>query len=321
MFDPTVTAAGKGGALRSDRRDHHTRAGRFAGPRILIVGCGDVGLRVVKLLHNRFRVVALTHTRERVSALRNAGVVPIVADLDDPGSLHRIGGLARVVVHLAPPPAEGRVDTRTRALLPLLHGVDTLLYVSTSGVYGDCEGAWVDETRSVAPGTDRARRRVDAERCLRAWARTSGTRLVILRVPGIYAGAGAGARLPTARITAGTPVLREYDDVYTNHIHADDLARLIVLAIHRGAAQRVYHAVDDSAMRMGAWFDLIADTHGMRRPERMTRDAIASRVAPNLLSFMRESRRLSNARIKNELGARLLYPTVVDGVNATASAT
>ena len=199
----------------------------------------------------------------------------------------------------------------------MLRGVHTLLYVSTSGVYGDCEGAWVDETRGVAPGTDRARRRVDAERCLRTWARNSGTRLAILRVPGIY----SGARLPTARIAAGTPVLRESDDVYTNHIHADDLARLIVLAIHRGAAQRVYHAVDDSAMRMGDWFDLIADTHGMRRPERMTRDTIASRVAPNLLSFMRESRRLSNARIKNELGVRLLYSTVVEGVSASASAT
>ena len=316
MFDPPGTAASKGSGLRIDRSDRDARRGRFAGPRILVVGCGDVGLRVVDLLRDRYRVVALTHSQERVAALRSAAVVPVVADLDDPRSLHRLGGLARIVVHLAPPPAKGRIDTRTRALLPLLHGVDTLIYVSTSGVYGDCRGAWVDETRTVAPETDRASRRVDAERCLRAWARNSGTRLVVLRVPGIY----AGDRLPTARIAAGTPALRESDDVFTNHIHADDLARLIVLAIHRGAGQRIYHAVDDSAIRMGEWFDLIADTHGLQRPERVARDAIEARVAPNLLSFMRESRRLSNARMKNELGMRLAYPTVVDGVSAGASA-
>ena len=274
-----------------------------------------MGLRVVSHLGNRFRVVALTHTRERAAALRSAGVVPIVADLDDPRSLHRLGGLARIVVHLAPPPAQGRIDTRTRALLTALHGVDTLIYVSTSGVYGDCHGAEIDETRTVAPATDRASRRVDAERRLRAWASRTATRLVILRVPGIY----ASDRLPTARIAAGTPVLLRADDVFTNHIHADDLARLIVFTIHRGAPQRVYHAVDDSAMRMGDWFDLIADAYGMQRPERVARDAIAERVAPNLLSFMRESRRLSNARIKNELGVRLLYPTVALGLKAGAS--
>ncbi len=274
-----------------------------------------MGLRVVNLLGDRFRVAALTHTRERVPALRTAGAAAIVADLDDPRSLHRLASLARIVVHLAPPPTQGTIDTRTRALLPLLHGVQTLIYVSTSGVYGDCAGAWVDETRSVAPGSDRARRRVDAERCLRTWARRSGARLVILRVPGIY----AADRLPTARIAAGTPVLHQSDDVYTNHIHADDLARLIIVAMYRGAALRIYHAVDDSAMRMGDWFDLIADTYGMQRPERVVREAIASRVAPNLASFMRESRRLSNDRIKNELGIRLAYPTVIEGVIASTS--
>lgn len=309
MFDSTLDPADPAASDGVDRA-HDARAGRFAGPRILIVGCGDVGLRVVNLLRDRYRVVAVTHSGERAPHLRHAGVVPMVADLDDPRSLHRLGSLARIVVHLAPPPLLGNIDTRTRALLPLLHGIETLIYVSTSGVYGDCQGAWIDETRPTAPHTDRARRRVDAERCLRAWAKRAGTRLVILRVPGIY----ADNRLPTSRIAAGTPVLRPADDVFTNHIHADDLARLIVVAIHRGAAQRVYHAVDDSAMHMGDWFDLIADAHGMQRPERVSRDAIASRVAPNLLSFMRESRRLSNTRIKSELGVQLTYPTVVDGL-------
>lgn len=315
MFDSTLDPADPAASDEVDRA-HDARRGRFARPRILIVGCGDVGLRVVELLGDRHRVIAVTHSGERAASLRRAGVVPIVADLDHPSSLHRLGGLARTVVHLAPPPSQGNDDTRTRALLPLLHDIDTLVYVSTSGVYGDCQGAWIDETRVPAPDTDRAKRRVDAERCLRTWSKRTGSRLVILRVPGIY----AGDRLPTARIAAGTPVLCEADDVFTNHIHADDLARLIVVAMHRGAAQRVYHAVDDSAMRMGDWLDLVADTHGMRRPERVSRDAIAARVAPNLASFMRESRRLSNLRIKSEFGLRLTYPTVVEGLNAISSA-
>ena len=275
-----------------------------------------MGLRVVDRLGDRFRVHATTHTPERFDTLRAAGAVPVLIDLDDPRSLARLGGLAPTVIHLAPPAGSGPQDTRTRALVAALHGVRTLVYVSTSGVYGDCAGALIDESRPVAPRTDRARRRVDAELVLRRWARRSGTRLVILRVPGIY----AADRLPLARLANRTPVLRAGDDVYTNHIHADDLARLVVVAVERGAAQRVYHAVDDSAMRMADWFDLLADTHGLERPERVSRGDLASRVPPNLLSFMSESRRLSNVRMRVELGMRLRYPTVRDGVAAALAA-
>jgi nucleoside-diphosphate-sugar epimerase len=290
------------------------RVGRFAGARILIVGCGDVGLRLIDRLGDRFRIHAMTRSPDRIAALRAAGVVPIVADLDDPGTLGRLAGIAPNVVHLAPPPGRGSVDTRTRTLLRHLSGVERLIYVSTSGVYGDCQGRWIDETRAVAPGTDRGRRRVDAERRLRAWARSRGVRLTILRVPGIY----AADRLPLARFASGTPVLRTEDDVYTNHVHADDLARLIADALSRGAPQRIYHAVDDSAIRMGDWFDLIAEHRRLPRPERVSRAAIAERVDPNLLSFMRESRRLSNRRMHTELGMRLAYPTVRDGLDAAS---
>ncbi len=252
-------------AATGARRD--VRAGRFAGARILIVGCGDVGLRLAALLRDRARIVATTRSPAHAGTLRRAGAVPLVVDLDDPRTLHRLRGIAPTVVHLAPPPASGESDRRTRALVHALGAVERLVYVSTSGVYGDCRGAWIDETRTVAPATGRARRRVDAERVLRAWAQARGVRLAILRVPGIY----AADRLPIARIADGTPVLLPSDDVYTNHVHADDLARAIALAIARGAPQRVYHAVDDSAMRMGDWFDRVADACGLARPPRVSR--------------------------------------------------
>ena len=286
------------------------RVGRFGGPRILVVGCGDVGVRLIARLGDRFRVHAITHSPERAPALRRLGAVPIVADLDDPATLHRLQGLAPDVVHLAPPANRGADDLRTRALLNALHGVRRLVYISTTGVYGDCGGAWVDETRTVAPSTDRARRRVAAEGRLRAWARERRVALTILRVPGIY----AGDRLPLSRLDGTTPVLRDEDDVYTNHVHADDLARAIVLALYRGRPQRVYHAVDASATKMGAWFDAIAATHGLPSPRRVSRDELSTLVGPDRLSFMSESRRLTNQRLREELGLRLAYPTVREGL-------
>jgi nucleoside-diphosphate-sugar epimerase len=181
-----------------------------------------------------------------------------------------------------------------------------VVYVSTSGVYGDCGGALVDETRTVAPKNARARRRVDAEQVLRAWARRSHGRVAILRAPGIY----GHDRLPLERMRAGTPALASEDDVYTNHIHAEDLARLVALALVRGLPGRVYHASDDTRMKMADYFDAVAAATGLPRPPRLPRAQLAQAVSPATLSFMSESRQLANGRIKRELGARLRYPTV-----------
>ncbi|MCA1248576.1 NAD-dependent epimerase/dehydratase family protein [Massilia sp. MS-15] len=278
----------------------------FHRPRLLIVGCGDVGMRLLPLVRDRFRVFALTSQRERVPVLRAAGAVPLVANLDQPHTLRRLHRLADWVVHLAPPQAEGRQDRRTRHLAAALGRATGMVYVSTSGVYGDCAGALVPETRPVAPRNARAWRRVDAERVLRGWARASGTRLAILRVPGIY----AADRLPLKRLAQGTPALRPEDDVYTSHIHADDLARIVALALLRGGGGRVVHAVDDTRLKMGEYFDAVADACGLARPPRLARAELEKVVTPVLLSFMSESRRLENGRLKRELGARLRYPDV-----------
>lgn len=275
-------------------------------PRLLVVGCGDVGMRLLPLLSARFRVYAVTSQAARHAELRAAGAVPLTADLDRPATLARLARLARFVVHLAPPPSDGTSDSRTRNLAAILPEGTTLVYVSTTGVYGNCGGASFDETRPVRPANPRAVRRVDAERTLRRWARQTGSRLAILRVPGIY----AQDRLPLERLHKGTPALAQADDVYTNHIHADDLARLIVLALFRAAPSRIYHAVDDSDMRMGEYFDAVADAHGLPRPPRLPREQLREVVSPMMLSFMSESRRLQNHRIREELGMRLRYPTV-----------
>ncbi|MDP3669636.1 MAG: SDR family oxidoreductase [Telluria sp.] len=278
----------------------------FKRPRLLIIGCGDVGMRLLPLVRERFRVFALTSQAERCAELRAAGAIPVIADLDRPATLRRLAGLAPNVVHLAPPQADGARDRRTRNLTAILPEAGRLVYVSTSGVYGDCKGELIDETRPVAPRNARAVRRVDAERVLRRWARGAHARLAILRVPGIY---GPG-RLPLRRLEQGTPALLAADDVYTNHIHADDLARIVALALFRALPGRVYHAVDDSDMKMADYFDSVADAFALARPPRMGREQLAQAVTPTLLSFMSESRRMGNDRIKRELGVRLRYPQV-----------
>ncbi|MFT3666355.1 SDR family oxidoreductase [Piscinibacter sp.] len=287
-------------------------------PTLLIVGCGDIGARVARLLRGRWRLLAITTGAGRIAELRAAGIVPLLADLDQPATLQRAAGLADAVLHLAPPPAQGQGDPRTAHLLAALArrgGVRRIVYASTTGVYGDCGGARFDETRRVAPATGRARRRVDAEQRLRVFGRRTGTPVSILRVPGIYAADRPGGH-PRERLARGTPVLAAGEDVYTNHIHADDLARACVAALHRGRPQRVLHASDDSELKMGDYFDLAADLCGLPRPPRITRSEARERLSPLQLSFLGESRRLDNTRLKRELRVRLRHPSVESGLRA-----
>jgi nucleoside-diphosphate-sugar epimerase len=287
-------------------------------PTLLIVGCGDVGLRVLKLLQGRWRLLALSSSPQRLASLRALGALPLLGDLDEPQSLGRLGGLADAVLHLAPPPLQGRDDPRTRALLAALARggrVQRLVYASTSGVYGDCAGARFDETRAVQPASDRARRRVDAEQRVRFFGRSNAARVSVLRIPGIYASDREGGH-PRDRLLRGTPVLRSQDDVYTNHIHADDLARICVRALTHGLPGRVYHASDSSELKMGEYFDLAARICQLPAPPRVSRQEAQAVMSPMQLSFMSESRRLDNRRLVHELRVSLRYPTVLEGLTS-----
>jgi len=273
-------------------------------------------MRVVRALRNRFQLTVLSASGSRAAELHEHGVRVIKGDLDRPSSLRRLAGLAQRVLHLAPPPADAWVDPRTRALaraLRLRAPPNVLVYGSTSGVYGDCGGDLVSETRAVHADTPRARRRIDAERTVRFLGLASGVRTSILRIPGIYAPDRSNGT-PRRRLLAGTPVLNEQDDVFTNHIHADDLARACIAALWRGRSQRVYNTNDDTRLKMGDYFDLAADLYGLPRPPRLARDAARAELPLSMLSFMGESRRLDNTRLKRELRLVLRYPTVTEGL-------
>jgi nucleoside-diphosphate-sugar epimerase len=294
--------------------------------RILIIGCGDIAMRVARLLRTRYQLFGLVRNPQHIASLRAAGIAPLVGDLDKPHSLDRLAGLAHIVLHFAPPPAADQkssspllqrgaeggfafTDTRTRNLLAALsRGTlpQRLVYISTSGVYGDCNSEIVTETRPARAQNSRAKRRLDAENKIRRWARRCGVHASILRVPGIY----AADRLPVERLQKATPAIVAAEDGYTNHIHADDLARIVIATLRHAKTNRIYHTTDDHHMKMGDYFDAVADAFNLPHPPRVTRAQAQKVLSPMLLSFMNESRRLTNARMKQELKVVLRYPTV-----------
>ena len=296
--------------------------------KILIVGAGDVARRLTApdspvSLADRAQWFGLARSAATADELRSVGILPIMGDLDRRASLKRAGAMARAsnaVLHLAPPPGEGLDDPRMRrwlAAAALMTPVSPEkksklrprklrnVYVSTTGVYGDCAGERISETRRTRPSNARAKRRVAAETRLR---HSHHHRFTILRAPGIY----AAERLPVERLRAGTAALTVEDDVFTNHIHADDLALAVWLAVFRGRPNRVINIVDDAELKLGEFFDQVADATGLPRPPRMPRAALKASVSPMLYSFMSESRRIENTRMKRELRLRLRYPTTAE---------
>jgi nucleoside-diphosphate-sugar epimerase len=280
-----------------------------------------VGLRIVAQAHTKLALIGTNRVASH--EVRAAGARAVALDLDAAQPRRkRIAALADWVIYLAPPPnnqnAQGSGDPRLKRFLAAWRagagksaGQKRLAYVSTSGVYGDCGGAWVSESRPVNPESDRAKRRVAAEHLVRQ-AGKGGVRAAVLRAPGIY----SATSLPLDRLKAGTPALMAEQDVYTNHIHAHDLARICLAALFRSRASRTYNASDDSQMKMGAYFDAVADAFALPRAPRLPAAELKAAVSTMLWSFMRESRRLVNTRLKQELRVQLTYPTVREGIAA-----
>lgn len=279
-------------------------------PRLLIVGSGDIARRALPVLRHRYQVYACCRQPAQAQAWREAGARVLMLELDQPASLTRLAGLADAVLYTAPPPAFGPHDPRVRRVIAALQNASMvpqqIVYISTTGVYGDCAGAWVSETRALAAQSDRALRRVDAEQVWRDYACRHGATLSILRAPGIY----AAERLPLARLASASPVALASEDGYSNHIHADDLAGLVCAALRRRGGIRVFNAADDLALPTGEWFDALADAAGLPRPPRLPRAQLREQVSPALWSFLRESRRIDCQRARRELRYRLRYPSI-----------
>lgn len=276
--------------------------------RLLILGCGDVGLRLIRWLrqrhrHDRLQIIATARRAEQAAAIRHAGAMPMLIDLDDPKSVKRLAAIASWVIVLAPPSERSaHQDLRSKLLIAQLRSQSSdakLIYVSTTGVFGDSQGAWIDECFYPRPSQARSLRRLSAEQ---QWL--AACHAVRLRVPGIY----AEDRLPLERIRQGKPCMRASEDSYSNHIHADDLAMILWLCLFRSQPARLYATVDNEPLQMGEWFDHLAKLYNLPAVPRVSAEAVKQAVSPMMWSFMQESRRIHNDRMLKELKPRLKAP-------------
>lgn len=278
------------------------------GDRALIVGCGDLGLRVAERLRlHEVAVIGVVRRPEAAAVLAQRGIEPLLIDLD--AAVESLPA-CDAVYWCAPPPAEGETDSRLRGLLPHLPLPRLgLLYISTSAVYGDCQGRWIDEAEPLKPGTARGRRRLDAELALRAWSAHTGARTVVLRVPGIY----GPRRLPVERLRRGEPVLREADAPYTNRVHAEDLADACLLALERGESGAAYNVGDGAPTSMSDYLLRCARLLGLPEPGRIALAEAPTHFSPMLRSFLEESKRLRVERLR-ALGWAPRYPDLEAGL-------
>jgi nucleoside-diphosphate-sugar epimerase len=283
---------------------------------IFIVGCGYTGFKVAQRERERgARVRALVRAPDNAVRLRAVGIEPVPGDLDDRASLAlpRLDGA--IVYYFVPPPAHGVDDPRLQALLDAIDPQGQpgrLVLLSTTGVYGDCAGMWIDEEHPANPQTERARRRLAAEQSLRAWAHRRGVPFAILRVAGIY---GPG-RLPIERLQRGTSVLREAESPWSNRVHVDDLVAACLAAADHGSSARVYNISDGHPTTMTDYFNRVADACGLPRPPQISMAQARRTLSAEMLSYLAESRRLDNTRMRTELAVALCYLTLVDGLRA-----
>lgn len=282
--------------------------------RIFIIGFGDLGHRVAALYRNRGAPVSGLTRHSEKGGREVDGAVGVFGDLDRPETLDGLPIAGTLLYYFAPPPPRGDTDPRMAAFLAAADKAPPrrVVYVSTSGVYGDRGGEWVDETAEPRPATDRARRRLDAERRLRAWGRAHDVPVVILRVGGIY---GPG-RLPVERLEKGLPTLREADCGYTNRIHIDDLATICIAAAERGRPDAIYNVSDGHPGTMTGYFKAVATRLGLPAPPEVPLAEADARLSPAMRSYLTESRRLDNHRLLDELGVVLHYPDLEAGLAA-----
>lgn len=285
---------------------------------IVIIGCGDIGTRLAAYwLGCQTPVWALARTADSAHRLQSLGLRVVRGDLDNPTSLHALASTTltgKTLYYLAPPPGEGEGDGRMQNFLQSLSHDNQpaqIIYMGTSGVYGDSQGAWVDELSPLHPDTSRACRRLAAEQALREAAQRLGFALTLLRVGGIY---GPG-RLPEARLRKGLPVLREEECGFSNRIHVEDLLAISVAAARQPTPGcRVFNVSDGQPGTMTGYFLAVAERLGLPPPPQISMDEAREQLSPAMLSYLGESRRMDSRKVWQELGLVPRFPHLAEGL-------
>lgn len=287
----------------------------MAGP-ILIVGCGYVGRRLARRLAGAHRVVGVVRSTRSAALLEQLGIDALTLDLDRPLPANAVPcePTPAAIFYLAPPAPSGTNDERLQRWLRAVSAPpQVFVYLSTTGVYGHTSGALVDERAPLRPGTDRARRRVSAEDLVRAWCTGHGVRRVVLRAPGIY----GPARLGLERLARREPVVRLEDAGVTNRIHVDDLVEACVRGLQNPEACGVYNVTDGNASSSTEFLLKVAALAGLPAPPQVSMETAQLTFGAERLSFINESRQVSNQRMLHQLGVRLRYADLEEGIRAS----
>lgn len=281
---------------------------------ILIIGCGDIGKRVAKCWQKSgYTVYGATRQESRLDELAQLDIKPCKLDLDKVTNSPTLPSKDALLYYFAPPPARGTEDTRLQQFLTNIDRNELpkqFIYISTSGVYGNQNGKLINEAEPPNPMVDRAKRRYHAEQQLQQWSKETKVPVTILRVGGIY---GPG-RLPLQRLKDQIPMLHENLSPQTNRIHADDLAQVCFAAATKKAQGEIYNVSDGTNSNMTEYFNTIADFAGLPRPPLVGWDEAEKTISKGMLSYLKESRRMDNSKMMQELEIKLLYPTLKDGL-------
>lgn len=288
-----------------------------AQPKAIIVGCGYTGARLAHALRATHDVLGVVRSPENRDRLQSQGVRAVAVDFDtltlDNWPLTRADVDGALLFYLTPPPSMGASDARLDRFLRCLKGKPSaFVYMSTTGVYGNRGGALVDESTPVNPQTDRAQRRMSAEHMTRIWCTEKQVRRVVLRVPGIY---GPG-RIPIARLQRREPFIRLSEAGVTNRIHVDDLVAVCAAAATNEAARGVYNVTDGNSMSSTEFMRRVAEIARLPAPVEISMEEARVTMSAERMSFLDESRRVSNARMTNDLGVRLKYADIDAGIRA-----
>lgn len=279
---------------------------------VWVIGCGDIGRRVAVLYQKDGKTASgLVYSKDSVQACEKIGISAQRYDLDSGSALDTNGFADAELFYFAPPPPRGEVDSRLQQFLAQLkQQPKKIVLISTTGVYGDSSGDWIDESSPIAPVADRAKRRLSAETQLQRWAEKYQKEIVILRVPGIY----AANRLPLQRLKKGLPLVNKAEAPWTNRIHADDLAQACKKAMDLKPPSSIYNVTDGSPSTMTDYFNHVADYAGLPRPPQISMEEAINTLSQGMVSYLRESRRIRNDRMLNELQFTLKYPNLRAGL-------
>jgi len=276
--------------------------------KILIVGYGYLGGHLARAEREAGHAVeALCRSK-----LEGTAIQQISADLDQAESLTDLQVEGEIIYYCAPPPSQGVIDSRLQNFLSAIkkQRPKRLILISTTGVYGNCDGEWIDETKAANPQVDRAHRRWDAEQKLTQWATERKVSVVVLRVAGIY---GKG-KLPEKRLLSAQPVLAPELSPFSNRIQIEDLTQACLAAARHPQPKPLYNVTDGHPSTMSDYFFQVAEALQLPRPSVISADQMESQLSEGMRSYLAESKRIENRLLREHLSVTLKYPTLREGL-------